>query len=415
MTATSMGLILTGGGARAAYQVGVLQEIMSMGQACGADRRNPFDVVCGTSAGAINASMLACGADQFAQTLDTLVEVWRDFRAHQVYRSEVLDMVRAGTRWMALLSVGWLISHKRLRPKSLLDNAPLGELLHEHIDFRKLPGLLSQGHLKALAVTASNYSNGEHVTFYQSHRKIEPWVRNQRVAVQCELSHTHLLASSGIPFVFPAACLEGPKGPAWFGDGAMRQTAPISPAIHLGANKVLVIGAGRMHEPQGPVAAHAPTYPSMANIAGHALSSIFLDALSVDVERLERINQTLTLIPPDKRTHSSLRPVELLVVSPSERLDTIALNYAHALPATVQRLLKTLGASKASKEGQRGQSGALLSYLLFESVYTQELMALGRADARKKSSDICRFFGWTAPAINSFSDPSPRANSHATH
>jgi NTE family protein len=385
------GLILTGGGARAAYQVGVLQEIASMRKAAGLDLGNLYQVISGTSAGAINASMLACAADRFDDALDNLSQIWREFKVEQVYRSDVLDMIRSGARWMTLLSLGWLFSQKRLRPKSLLDNAPLGRLLHEHIDFDRLPALLAEGHLHALAVSASNYSNGEHVTFYNSKSKIEPWVRNQRVAMQCELKHEHLLASSGIPFVFPAACLQGPQGMAWYGDGAMRQTAPISPAIHLGAEKILVIGAGRMNEPEGQIQQESPTYPSMANIAGHALSSIFLDALAVDVERLQRVNNTIRLIPEDKRVQSKLKSIELLVISPSERLDLLAIQHASALPSTVQNLLRTLG---AQSKGHLGQGGALISYLLFESAYTQELMALGQKDARLKAQEIHDFFGW---------------------
>jgi NTE family protein len=388
----SRGLILTGGGARAAYQVGVLQEIEAMRRACSNERGNPFQIICGTSSGAINASVLACGADAFEATLERLVEVWHNFRVHQVYRSDILDMLRSGARWISLISLGWLISHKRIRPKSLLDNAPLADLLRAHIDFSRLPQLLSQGHLRALAITASNYSTGEHVTFFQGTQDIGNWVRNQRLAMRCELQHAHLLASSGIPFIFPAAHLMGPNGPGWFGDGAMRQTAPISPAIHLGAQKILVIGAGRMQEPKAPAVSNASNYPSMASIAGHALSSIFLDALAVDVERLQRINKTLSLIAPEHRDESTLRPVDLLVISPSERLDEIAVRHADNLPGTVQNLLQVLGSSPHSGVSQ---SGAFISYLLFESVYTQELMALGRRDAREKAEEIHRFFGWS--------------------
>ena len=171
----------------------------------------------------------------------------------------------------------------------------------------------------------------------------------------------------------------------------MRQTAPISPAIHLGAQKVLVIGAGRMHEPKKSPTSSGSEYPSMARIAGHALSSIFLDALAVDVERLQRINHTLSLIPEHSRAQSTLRPVELLVIAPSQRLDDIALRHAHRLPGTVQQLLKILGGSAQSGSSQ---GGALISYLLFESLYTQELIALGREDARAKTSEIRTFFGW---------------------
>lgn len=387
------GLILSGGGARAAYQVGVLSAIARMRQQAGGAQGNPFPVIAGTSAGAINAAFLACNADHFDQAIDELVQVWRDFQVEQVYRSDLLGMIRSGARWLSLLSLGWLIAQKRLRPKSLLNNDPLRDLLHERIPLDRLPSLLENGHLQALAITASSYGSGEHVTFYESCRPVTPWVRNQRLAQHGRLSHQHLLASAAIPFIFPAMRLHGPQGEAFFGDGSMRQTAPISPAIHLGASKILVIGAGRMLEPRH-VATGEPTYPSLAHIAGHALSSIFLDALAVDVERLQRINQTLQLIPPELRQNTHLRPVELLLIAPSQRLDDIAARHAHALPQTVQSLLRTLGASPATLQGQ-GQ--ALVSYLLFESAYTRELMALGEADALRQREEIGRFFGWTSP------------------
>lgn len=390
---TNTGLILSGGGARAAYQVGVIAAIARMQATSGVKTRNPFDVICGTSAGAINAATLACGADRFQETVEDMVQVWSDFTVEQVYTTSVSGMLGSGARWVSLMSLGWFLSTQRWRPRSLLDNQPLAELLRERIDFNRLPQLLKNGDLKALAITASSYGNGEHVTFFDSAQAIDPWMRNQRRAHAGPLNHEHLLASSAIPFVFPAAALQGPAGLAFFGDGSMRQTAPISPAIHLGADRVLVVGAGRMREPptQGDT---APAYPSLAQIAGHALSSIFLDALSVDVERLRRINQTLSLIPPDKRAQSYLRPVDLLVISPSERLDTLAARHAHALPATVKSLLRILGATPHS---EREQGNALVSYLLFESGYTRALIALGQADAQRQSADIHRFFGWPSP------------------
>ena len=386
------GLILSGGGARAAYQVGVLAAIERMRREAGADQGNPFPVISGTSAGAINAAFLASNADRYNLAIDELVSVWHHFRVEQVYRSDVLGMIRSGARWLSLLSLGWLIAQRKIRPKSLLNNDPLSELLAQRIDLQRLPTLLDQGHLKALAITASSYSTGEHVTFYDSCQAVTPWVRNQRLAQRCSLSHEHLLASSAIPFIFPAMQLEGPQGHAFFGDGSMRQTAPISPAIHLGASKILVVGAGRMLEPPKKNEGE-PTYPSLAHIAGHALSSIFLDSLAVDVERMQRINQTLELIPEEKRQATHLRPVQLLLIAPSQRLDAIAAKHADALPQTVKSLLKTLGANPNTAQGQ---GNALVSYLLFESAYTQELMALGESDAQAQKEEIHKFFDWTA-------------------
>lgn len=384
------GLLLSGGGARAAYQLGVLQAIDELRVAHGAPAGNPFQVICGTSAGALNATALACGAHAYSQTLQQLVSVWSQFHVGQVYRAEFSDMVLSGARWLSLLSLGWLFANRRLRPRSLLNPSPLRQLLTEQIEWQRLHLNLDEGHLRALAVTASNYASGEHVTFYQSPYPLQPWVRNQRLAQLCEIRVEHLLASAAIPFIFPAVKLRGPHGRAYFGDGAMRQTAPISPAIHLGADRVLVIGVGRMAEPAAPKADHHE-YPSLAQIAGHALSSIFLDNLSVDVERLRRINHTLSLIPPEARAATQLRPVELLLIAPSQRLDDIAIQHADALPATVRRLFNILG--PRAPRGPR-QDGALLSYLLFEAPFTQALIALGRQDAMAQEADIVRFFGW---------------------
>ena len=390
------GLILSGGGARAAYQVGVLAAIGRMRREAGVLEGNPFPVISGTSAGAINAAFLASNADRYDDALADLVSVWRNFQVEQVYRSDVLGMIRSGARWLSLLSLGWLIAQKKLRPKSLLNNDPLSELLVKHIQFERLPALLEQGHLRALAITASSYSTGEHVTFYESCHTVTPWIRNQRLAQHCRLSHQHLLASSAIPFIFPAMKLDGPQGSAYFGDGAMRQTAPISPAIHLGASRILVVGAGRMLEPPKK-SSEEPTYPSLAHIAGHALSSIFLDSLAVDVERMQRINQTLELIPEEKRQATHLRPVQLLLIAPSQRLDAIAAKHVDTLPSTVKSLLRTLG---ANPDIGLDQGNALVSYLLFESAYTQELIALGEADALAQKEEIYKFFEWPTSKVN---------------
>ena len=397
-TATSTpatGLLLTGGGARAAYQVGVLEAIADLRQACGeGSGPNPFPIITGTSAGAINAAALACGADNFDRAVRRIARVWRQFHASQVYGADSLSVMRSGARWLTLVSLGWALARwRRMRPKSLLDNSPLEKLLVKMVPLVRLPRLIRKGHLTALAVTASSYSSGEHVTFFEAAAPVKPWVRSQRKAASDRITHEHLLASSAIPFIFPAKGIEVDDHVEYFGDGSMRQSAPIAPAIHLGAERILVIGAGRMHEPKGDAAANpTATYPTLAQIAGHALSNIFLDALAVDVERVQRINQTLSLIPEEKRLHSALRPIELLVIAPSQRLDAVAARHVGDLPTPVRTMLGALGVT-SNMADVRG--AALASYLLFESGYTQELMALGRADTLAMRAEVCRFFGWT--------------------
>lgn len=394
-SAPPTGLLLTGGGARAAYQVGVLEAIADLRQACGAGSEpNPFPIITGTSAGAINAAALACGADNFDRAVRRIARVWRQFHANQVYGADSLSVMRSGARWLTLVSIGWALARwRRMRPQSLLDNKPLEKLLVKMVPLVRLPRLIRKGHLKALAVTASSYSSGEHVTFFEAATPVKPWVRSQRKAASDRITHEHLLASSAIPFIFPAKGIEVDDHIEYFGDGSMRQSAPIAPAIHLGAERILVIGAGRMHEPKNDAAVNpTPNYPSLAQIAGHALSNIFLDALAVDVERVQRINQTLSLIPEEKRTHSALRPIELLVIAPSQRLDAVAARHVGDLPTPVRTMLGALGVT-SNMADVRG--AALASYLLFEAGYTQELMALGRADTLAMRAQVCQFFGWT--------------------
>ena len=401
--------MLTGGGARAAYQVGVLEALANIRKDCTAEHEgNPFRIITGTSAGAINASALACGADDFDAAVRRMVSVWKDFHAQQVYRSDSLGVLRTGASWLTLLSLGWLLAKwRRLKPRSLLDNAPLLDLLQTMVPLERMHDLVRLGHVHALAVTASSYTTGEHVTFFEGADEITPWVRSQRYAVRDRITHQHLLASSAIPFVFPAQALPISGQTEYFGDGSMRQSAPVAAAIHLGAERILVVGAGRMSEPkkEGQLAPPA-SYPSLAQIAGHTLSNIFLDALAVDVERVRRINHTIALVPAEARQGSGLRQIDLLLVAPSQRLDAIAARHVRDLPPAVRSLLGGVGVT-SDKADVKG--AVLASYLLFEQGFTRELMALGHTDTQRQRAEICAFFDWRDPmAAASGSDAQAR-------
>jgi NTE family protein len=380
------GLILTGGGARAAYQVGVLQAVSEILRESGwAPERNPYDIICGTSAGALNATALACHADNFGEGLELVGNVWEHINVEQVYRSDSLGVMRSGARWLSLLSFGWVLRKWRAHPPaSLLDNTPLITLLNRMLNFPRLDVALIDGSLHALAITASSYTAGQHITFYQTEADVEPWVRTQRIAMRSQIGVEHLLASSAIPLIFPATPIYCDGRREFFGDGSMRQIAPISPAIHLGAGRVLVIGAGRLTEPPENRSVMAQ-YPSLAQIAGHALSSIFLDSLAVDIERMNRINLTLSMLTEEQKQKTPLRPIEMLVIAPSERLDDIAARHIQSLPQMMRMLLGAIGATET-------RGAALASYLLFESTYTCDLINLGKRDAFARRADVLTFF-----------------------
>jgi NTE family protein len=393
-------LVLSGGGARAAYQVGVLRALVRIRRDSGASRANPFPIIVGTSAGAINAAALASHADHFDMAVAKLTDVWRHFRSEQVYRADSFGVVRTGASWLTMLTLGWALTRwRRTQAQSLLDNAPLAELLARLVHLPRLPTVMQQGHIKALAITASSYTSGNHVTFYDSLDPIKPWTRQNRVSVRGPITVDHLMASSAIPFIFPSTRLDFDDGVEWFGDGSMRQTAPISPAVHLGAERVLIVGAGRMNEPASRSPAMAPT-PNLAQIGGHALSSIFLDGLSTDIERLTRINHTLMSMTPAMRAASDLRPIQTLVIAPSQRLDAMAARHLHDLPKPVRALLRGVG---VEGKGNDIRGAAFASYLLFEASYTRSLIRLGEMDTLSRRHEVLAFFGWPrrvrAPAV----------------
>jgi NTE family protein len=368
------GLVLTGGGARAAYQVGVVKAVRDI---LGNPDKNPFPILCGTSAGAINAATLAVFADNFTRAVGNLLEVWEHMRCSHIYRTDAWSIVRSGARW---LSAMMLLS--RHNPVSLLDNTPLREMLGRNLDFDRIQAHIDSGELYAVCVTASGYTSGQSVSFFQGGSGLEGWERNQRVGAAVSIKLDYLLASAALPFIFPAVKVHR----EYFGDGSMRQIAPVSPALHLGADRVLIVSTGR--QSMDDARARSNTYPSLAQIAGHALNSIFLDSLAVDIERLERINRTVKLIPPERLNDSSvqLRAVRVLVISPSQPIERIASRFIHELPRTVRFVLRPTGALNRSGSN-------LASYLLFEEPFCRALIDLGYRDTEARAAEVREFFG----------------------
>jgi NTE family protein len=272
----------------------------------------------------------------------------------------------------------------RHNPISLLDNTPLREMLERTLDFERIQQHIDSGALYAASVTASGYTTGQSVSFFQGGSGLEGWERNQRIGAAVSLKLDYLLASSALPFIFPAVKVHR----EYFGDGSVRQIAPISPALHLGADRVLVVGTGR----QSPDLARARSniYPSLAQIAGHALNSIFLDGLSVDIERLERINRTVSLIPADKLADARLplRPIKVLFITPSQPIERIAARFVHELPRSVRFILRPTGALNRSGSN-------LASYLLFEESFCRALIDLGYTDTTGREAEVREFFEGT--------------------
>jgi NTE family protein len=370
------GLVLTGGGARAAYQVGVVKAVRDV---LGNPAKNPFPILCGTSAGAINAASLAVFADDFTRAVANLLEVWENMRCEHVYRTDVASIMKSGARWLSSMML-----LTRGTPISLLDNAPLKDMLEKSMPFDRIQQHIDAGALYAVCVTASGYTTGQSVSFFQGGSGLEGWERNQRIGAAVMLKLEYLLASAALPFIFPAVKVHR----EYFGDGSMRQIAPVSPALHLGADRVLIVGTGRQATDQAR--ARSNIYPSFAQIAGHALNSIFLDSLLVDIERLERINRTLRLIPPERLEGSSvtLRPVKVLFISPSQPIERLAARFLHELPRSVRFILRPTGA--LSRSGSN-----LASYLLFEESFCRALIDLGYQDTLAREAEVREFFSGT--------------------
>ncbi len=365
--------MLSGGGARGAYQAGVLQGLLDIGvlpQDGGA-----FDIIVGSSAGSLNAGLLAAFADDSNAAVAELVEVWSKVEAGNVFRTDVRSLGGIGARWAWDLSFGGAL--RSVQPKALLNTAPLRDLL-ERISFRRIAANVKSGALYALAVAATDLYTSNGYIFLQGHPDIEPWERSRWRIEKTRIGIDHLMASSAIPIFFPSIEIKGRH----FGDGCIRNTAPLSPAINLGADRLVAIGVQGPGPPEPRKSRKLPP-PSIAQIAGVLLDAVMLDAIEVDVEHSGRVNQSL-LKCRSKDDANPFRGIDVLWLRPSERVGAIAAELTDRVPAIVHYLMRGLGTDESITE--------LLSYLLFDPVFCGRLIELGRADVEASRSEIERFF-----------------------
>ena len=368
-------LVLPGGGARGAFQVGVLKAIAEL---VPKGTKNPFPIISGTSAGAVNAVVLASKARRFRVAVAELEHVWANFRCDQVYRTDSLTMLRSSLHWLASIVSGGLVRF----PPSMLDNAPLRSLLSRNVRFPRIRAALDNGWLDAVAITAAGYGSARSTSFFEAANDQSNWFRTRRSGIRTELNLDHVMGSIAVPMIFPPVRIHG----EYFGDGAMRQATPLSPAIHLGADRILVVGIRNETADLSPDERHPQEYPSFANIAGYTLDALFMDGLYSDLERMTRINQILDAIPDEDETGllGEMRAIDTMVVLPSADLRDVAYEYRKELPLAVRALFRGIG-------GGRRTESRLLSYLLFEQEYTRALIELGYRDAMSVRDELRAF------------------------
>jgi NTE family protein len=371
-----IGLILSGGGARAAYQVGVLKAIHKI---LPKDANNPYDIIAGTSAGAINGVALASYAENHRIGIRHLERIWTSFSPDLIYRTDFKGVITTLARLIRTAFIGRKYKHDQV---SLLDNSPLRKLLSRVIQFDNIQKAIDNGALHAMCVNGSGLDSGESVSFFQGHYSIINWQRHRRIGYRSRIGIDHLMASSAIPMIFPSVKINQ----EYYADGAVRQLAPISPAIHLGAEKILVIGvSGDAHKRKKHI--DKSSYPTPAKIMGHMLNAAFLDSMEADVERLEKINLTVNRIPETvrKKHGMQLKPIELLEINPSESIDNIAGRHVDELPKILRLFLG--GSGNTSRNGS-----GILSYLLFSKGFCKNLIDLGYEDGLARRGEIESFF-----------------------
>lgn len=365
-------LILSGGGARAAYQVGVLK---SLTRYLPRNHQLPFPILCGTSAGAINTAALACYASCYHLGVRKLEWVWKNFSTDQVYDSRLTEILYyLAKNYFA----SWRSDHIPSKPGSLLNNHPLRQLIKRTLDFSRIDRNILNNSLRAVSISASNYSGRNATSFFQGKQDIQGWQRQRRYGKPCTIEIDHLMASSAIPLVFPAVKINHD----FFGDGAIHESAPLSAPIHLGARKIFIIGVVKEQDQSQRDSMNA--HPDTGQIAGHLLDTIFSDAMESDLERMQRVNTTLDLLTPKQQRQTTLKPVECFSIRPSKNIQDIAWKHYDRMPGGIKALLKIIGVNKDS-------DSSLLSYLMFEGPFCNELIQLGYQDGLERQSEIQQF------------------------
>ena len=374
---SDLALMLSGGGARAAYQVGFLRLLA---------REFPEvvpGILTGVSAGGINAAYLAARQESFAEKVENLVDIWSNIRIDNVFRVDLRDLASRSVRWGGRLLSGG--KYPLPAARSMVDTAPLRELLERLLDANgdSIAGIsrsLHAGWLRAVALTASSYTTGQSMTWVQTRDDcgIQTWERPQRKSVACGIGVDHVLASSALPFFFPAIEVDG----AWYGDGGIRLTAPLSPAVHLGARRIIAVSTRYARSREEADRPAISGYPPPAQVAGVLYNAVFLDQLDADAFQMQQINRLIAHVPEEHR--EGLRRIELLMLRPSIDLGRLANEYEPELPRAFRFLERGLGTRET-------RSNDMLSLVMFQGDYVSRLIELGEADAAARISDIRRF------------------------
>ena len=370
--AQKVGLVLSGGGSRGAYQAGVMRamtEIMNEGET-----GLPISVITGVSAGAINAGYLASYWENPLAASASLCDLWSALEAEDVFKTDAFSIGHIAARWIADTALGSFRSEKKAR--SLLDTSPLHGLLAKHVDAKRIAANIEKNHLEAVGITALDYQSSTSITFVQGHPGVQPWDRLRRRSESADISVNHIMSSAALPLFFPPIEMEG----KFYGDGSLRNLAPLSPAIHLGADKLLVISVRR---PDSVPDRHQVYEATIGRVLGVIMNAILLDAIEVDMERMSRINNTLSTVPETHRKTLSLRPIQYLWLRPSHDIASLATKYFDRLPPIVRYLIGGLGTANESAE--------LTSYLLFDPEFCGALVDMGYEDGWAQKDDIKRF------------------------